>query len=152
MVTVATRDFGQLELDEARIVEFPEGLPGFEGSQRFVLIQPNADTPLSVLQSVEQPDVAFVVTNPFFFYQEYEFQLSDKMVQELEVQSEQDVSVWVIVRLTEDLAEATMNLLAPIVVNEPKRLAKQMILHRSEYNTKHKLLSAEPAEAVAERE
>jgi flagellar assembly factor FliW len=146
-----TRDFGERQFEEQEILTFPNGLPGFEKHNRFVLIHPEESAPFSFMQSVEERDLVLIVTDPFVFYEQYEFALTDKNKQELDISSEQDVAVWAVVSLAEAMKDSTINLLAPIVLNMRNRVGKQAILHNSEYKTKHKLLSAGQAEAVTER-
>lgn len=137
---LSTSRFGQITVDEEKIITFANGLPGFEQFRKFTLLQMEPDNPFAFLQSVEDGNLAFIVTNPFLFYSDYEFELSDDDVAELEIDHEQEVAIWSIVSIKEELADATLNLLAPVVINQPKKLAKQIILHNSPYQTKHKLM------------
>jgi flagellar assembly factor FliW len=151
LLTVTTRDFGEKQFEDQDILTFPHGVPGFENHNRFVLIHPEESAPFSFMQSLDESQLAFIVTNPFLFYGQYEFALSDKIIRELEIESEPDVAVWAVVSIAESAADSTINLLAPIVVNTRNRVGKQTILHQSEYKTKHKLRFAEQAEAMTER-
>ena len=42
-----------------------------------------------------------------------------------------------------EIRDLTANLMAPIVINTTTRKAKQIVLERSAYTTKHRLFSAE---------
>jgi flagellar assembly factor FliW len=137
---VNTLHFGKLEIVKDDIFTFSQGIPGFESLRQFVIIQPDTEVPFSYLQSVEQGEVSIIITNPFLFYPDYELQLNDKTQEELHIKQEKDVLVWSTVSVIERIQEATINLLAPIVVNVEKKLGKQVILHGSSYITKHRLI------------
>ncbi|MDF2958968.1 MAG: flagellar assembly factor FliW [Paenibacillus sp.] len=141
--------FGEIEVQDTEVFSFPEGLPGFEQLIRFVIIKPNLELPFSFLQSVEDGGTAFIVVSPFVFYPKYEFELSEETKQELAIKEEQDVLVWNIVSIRDSLEDATINLLAPVILNTRDRLGKQIVLHGTEYMVKQKLIPAQ--QAVAER-
>lgn len=133
---IATKYFGEIELDKEQVIQFPQGLPGFYDRKQFVMID-LADNPLfKVLQAVDHADTAFIITSPYQFYQEYSFDVDDNTLQLLKIDSEQDVVVYSIVTLKEPFAESTINLQAPIVVNQTKQLAKQYITNNNKFLTK----------------
>src|SRR5690606_26559692 len=68
---VETARFGSIEVDEERIIHFAKGVPGFEHVRQFVLVTPNEESPFSILQSVDEPGLAFVVTSPLWFRPDY---------------------------------------------------------------------------------
>ena len=146
---IATRQFGEMDVREQDIVRFERGLPGFEELKRFVFVEPEPDLPFSFLQSVDDADVAFIVTNPFLFYPDYEFELTEPTQEELNIRSERDVAVWSVVTVRGQAAEATINLLAPIVVNVKDKRGRQIVLHDSGYGTKHPLFREKPPAAEA---
>src|SRR6478609_2678770 len=69
---IATTRFGRLEVNEERIITFPHGLLGFPQHQRFALIQTGEENYFFWLQSVDEPSLAFVVTDPSIFFKDYE--------------------------------------------------------------------------------
>ena len=141
MITIQTLRFGEIEVKASDIVRFPEGLPGFEELISFVIVKPDPEIPFSFLQSVEDGERAFIIVSPFVFYPDYEFHITDEVERELGFESEQDVLVWNIVSIRESLEDATINLLAPVLLNAKKGLGKQVILHGTDYRVKHKLIS-----------
>lgn len=132
--------FGEITIEEDQLITFPQGLPGFEDLRRFILVHPDEQLPFSYLQSAEEEALSFILTDPYLFEPSYEFQLPDSAVSELEIESEQDVLVRAIVTIKDKVEDATMNLLAPVVFNVRRRLAKQVILHDTDYQTKHRLI------------
>jgi len=139
---VETAQFGQIEIDEARIYHFNQGIPGFEQATRFVFIDVEEHDSFSYMQSVDVKDLVFIVVDPFEFYKNYEFDLPDLAMAQLQVGSSDKINIRTIVSVREKLEQATTNLVAPIVLNVNKRLGKQVILTSTSYSTRHKLFQA----------
>lgn len=117
-VTVPSRRFGAIELPEAELIEFPEGLVGLGGS-RYVVVRPDPDSPFSWLQSAEDPDLALPVCDPWAFFADYALELSDAATAAAGLPEDgAGVQVWVTVRAASDLHDFTANLRAPVVVHE----------------------------------
>jgi flagellar assembly factor FliW len=146
-VNITTLQFGEITIDEKEVFVFPQGLPGFEGHPSYIFLQHEPESPFVLMQSVEDPDIAMVLTKPFVFFPDYDFELSEGILKEMEIESAEDVAVWSTVSVRGGLKEATLNLLAPIIVNVKNRRGKQIILHGSSYNTKHKLAYSESSES-----
>ena len=108
--------FGSLELDDEQVIEFPSGLIGLGGS-RYALVATDEDTPFRWLQSLEDPDLALPVTNPFLFFGDYAVKLSDADSARIGTDDPDAVDVWVTVRAAADAEDVTVNLKAPIVVH-----------------------------------
>lgn len=139
-----TKNFGELDIDEKKIISFPEGLPGFEEEKEFVIINnEDEENPFCWLQSVKNPDLAFVIVDPFFVFSDYSVDLSETVQEKLKIKDEKDVAVYSIVVVPEDLKKMTANLLGPIVINVRERLGKQVILDDPRYTTKHYIFPQE---------
>ena len=138
-----TARFGCLEIRDEDVLFFPDALYGFEQEKEFALLplDPNVESPMEWLQSLRTRELAFIVTDPFLFVPEYEMVLSDSERTQLEIESTESVIVRVIVTIPKVHAEMTANLVAPLVINQENRLAKQVVLTSAEYDTKHPLMS-----------
>ncbi|MDG0794569.1 flagellar assembly protein FliW [Cohnella ginsengisoli] len=147
---VQTANFGDIEVEEKSLYLFEEGLPGFEESRRFILVNVEGNPSFNYLQSADQPDLVFVLADPFAFFSDYEFDLSDAMMRELALEGQNDVSVRVILNTRQGLKDATANLTAPLVFNTKKQLGKQIILGQSSYSTRHRLFPAAAGAAKGE--
>jgi flagellar assembly factor FliW len=145
-----TARFGEIQVEEDKIITFPLGLPGFETFYRYILLQPDESLPISFMQSMDDSELAFLVVDPFLYYSDYAFDLSEDAQKELEIESDGDVMIWSIVTIKDQIAEATLNLKAPIILNQKKKIAKQIILHDSTYTTKHLLMLQPTAESGGE--
>ncbi|MEN1760805.1 flagellar assembly protein FliW [Anoxynatronum sibiricum] len=133
-----TKHFGTITIDEAKILTFPDGIPGFEEKTRFALVQnPEPEVPFHWLQSVEEEGLTFVVTNPFLIRFNYDFDLPEHVVKKLAIQGQEDVQIFCIVRIPEKVQEMTINLTAPIVLNTRTLMGKQVVLEDDRYHTRH---------------
>lgn len=130
--------FGTLEIEPDRIITFPEGVPGFE-DKRFILLTPEDTAPFCWLQSVDSPEVAFVVSEPSVFLPDYKPEIPDSVYQELECTADDEILILVVLVIPEDIKKMTANLAAPIVINVEKRLAKQEILSTGDYPLRYNL-------------
>ena len=111
-----TSRFGEVEVDDASIIEFPAGLIGLGGS-RYALVATDVDSAFLWLQSLDDPDLAVPVTDPFQFHADYAVDLSDADATRVGADDPSAVDVWVIVRAAPDPNDVTLNLKAPIVVH-----------------------------------
>lgn len=136
---IETKYHGLIELQEEEVVKFPNGLPGFMEEREFAVIPFSEDGTFFILQSVKTPELGFVLTNPFTFYPDYDFNLENQAVDALELDSPEDVTVYTVLTMADPFHLTTANLQAPVVVNVKKKLGKQVILTGSPYQTKHNL-------------
>jgi len=133
-----TKHFGELDIDESKIIAFPEGIPGFEQEREFVVINNEDETnPFQWLQSINNPDLAFVIINPFHVFPDYDIILPETVQKKLLINDEKEVVVYSLVVVPKDIHKMTVNLLAPIIININKKIGKQVILEDSRYTTKH---------------
>ncbi len=135
---VNTSRFGSVEVDDQRVIDFPKGLLGFPKQQRYVLIQPGDDSYFYWLQSVDSPDLAFVVTDPSLFVQGYEVPLKGEQMEELGIASVEEAQVFVIVNKRGNVL--TGNLQGPLVVHTARCTGEQIVLSDRRFNTRVPLL------------
>ncbi|MCP3740175.1 flagellar assembly protein FliW [Rossellomorea sp. BNER] len=133
-----------LVADQDRLV-FKNGIPGFGDETSFVLLRVSENPIFHVLQSTKTPGLAFIVTNPFHFFKEYDFTLDDGTLEQLEIQQESDVLVYTILTLKNPFEKSTANLQAPIVINQENNHGKQVILNHSDYKTRHLFVESQTA-------
>lgn len=137
MVQIQSIHLGELTVGEEDFIRFPKGIPGFEGITDYILC--DVDETYSYLQSVKQAEVAFIVTDPFASFPDYEFELSDELINELELTQEKGIAVRCIVTWNSDPSRISVNLLAPLVFNVSDRMGKQVVLQNTAYQTRHLL-------------
>lgn len=142
-MTLETRHFGTIDFEEERILRFADGLVGFEADKRFLFIEnEDQELPFHWLQSIDNPELAFVVVNPMAIRPDYEFEISDAVEKRLEIEDPNVLAILAIVVIPADIDKMTMNLLAPLVINSEKRVGEQVVLVDDRYTTRH-LVSAE---------
>lgn len=134
---------GTIDIEEEKIINFPQGILGFPDEQQYVLIPLGENNPFYFLQSVTDPAVSFVVTEPHLFFHDYEVELSDDIVEQLSIVKPEDVAMYSIVTLREPFKQSTTNLQAPLIINVATRKAAQYILGNEHYLTKHPLFPTE---------
>ena len=140
MRKVNTSRFGELEIDEKRVVHFKNGIPAFEDEKEFIILPYDEETPYYFMQSLKTPDLAFLITVPFLFFPNYTFEIDDDSQAELEIEEKDKVLYYTLITIPNfSIRYMTTNLLAPVVINTKNMKAKQIVLERSTYTTKERL-------------
>jgi flagellar assembly factor FliW len=118
-----------VEVAEGPELRFDAGLPGFPAATRFALVRWGGDSsPFSLLQSLDDEALAFVVVPPEIFFPTYTPEIDDLTIERLGVTRAEDVLLLVIITLGASPADATANLLGPIVINTVTSHAAQAVL------------------------
>lgn len=134
-----TSRFGSLEVNEDQIITVPAGLIGFPEDKRYILLEHKKGSPFLWFQSVDHGSLAFVLIDPLLFKPDYTVQLGqeDRRVLELPP-GNAGLQILVLVNISrEETVEITANLLGPILLNAPRRLARQTILYQGNYSTRY---------------
>src|SRR5687767_7435297 len=123
---IDTTRFGRISVDDDRIMTFPRGLLGFPNHTRFALIQTGEENYFFWLQSADDANLAFVVTDPSTFFKDYDVPVREETTTEIELADMSYAQIFVICNKVDEWL--TCNLLGPIVVNAANRLAQQVVL------------------------
>lgn len=115
-------------------ISFPWGLPGLEEYKEFTLNELAKDSSFYFLQAVRQQEVGLLLVNPYVFFENYEFELNDETAGQLKIDNEKKVAVLCTVNTSRGVKSATVNLLAPVVINTEQWLAKQVVLNDRKYS------------------
>lgn len=135
--------FGEIEVDDTRVMTFPKGLLGFPDYQRYVLIEAGQDSYFWWLQSVDQADLAFIVTDPMLFIPTYKVPVRAEQISELALDSVDDAQVLVIVNKRGETL--TGNLQGPLVVNIKNCIGEQLVLSDRRFTTRVPLVEVKAA-------
>ncbi len=136
-----TKYFGELNIEEKDIFSFSHGIPGFENVRRFILIDSDEpDSPFKWLQGVDEPKPAFVIVDPFVIKKDYEVNLDDEVLKELQIKDASAVMIFCIVVVPEDIKKMTVNLQAPLIINSVNKTGRQLILDTDRYSVRHYIL------------
>jgi len=131
---INTTRFGEIDVDGQRVIHFPKGLLGFARYNRYVLIEPGEDTFFYWLQSLEAPDLAFVVTDPRHFVPSYRIPFKPEQMEELGIGSADEAEVLVIVNKHGNVL--TGNLQGPIVIHVSRLVGEQLVLSDRRFTTR----------------
>jgi len=135
--------FGDIEYDPQEVITFPQGLIGFEHLRRFVVMPNDKDGPLFWIQSIEDPAIAFILTDPTNFFLNYRVIPEEREKEPLQAVKEDDVYALSIVTVSQD-KKITLNLAAPILFNPSSKRAIQVILEGTEYSPQTPLPEVKP--------
>ncbi|MBB6430361.1 flagellar assembly protein FliW [Algisphaera agarilytica] len=141
---IQTTRFGEVEVEDTRVLNFPKGLLGFPKYQDYVLIEsgdqsrPNEESNFWWLQSIDLPELAFVVTDPTLFVSTYKVPIHPEQMLGLGLSSIDDAQVFVIVNKRGNVL--TGNLQGPLVINVASRCGEQLVLSDRRFTTRVPLI------------
>ncbi len=144
MMKIQTTRFGEVEVEDTRVIRFPKGLLGFPKFKDYVLIEsgdqrrPNEESNFWWLQSADLPELAFVVTDPTLFVSTYKVPIHPEQMLSLGLTSIDDAQVFVIVNKRGNVL--TGNLQGPLVVNVGSRCGEQLVLSDRRFTTRVPLI------------
>jgi flagellar assembly factor FliW len=125
MISFHTSRFGIIEVQEEKIIHFPEGIPGFRQIKRYILMD-YKDTHLKWLQAVDDPDVAFIVVEPRLIKPDFSLSVDEHARSLLELEEDNDLAVLVIIRREGEQVMA--NFQCPLLFNSSAMKGVQVCL------------------------
>ena len=134
MKTILTR-FGEVEYDPANLLHFPAGLIGFPTLHEFIVMPNKKEGPLFWIQSVDEPEIAFVLTDPSNFFPKYQVEPDESEKNSLNINSDDECYILSVVTVPPD-QKITLNLAAPILFSPRTNRAIQVILEKTDYKSK----------------
>ena len=137
-MNVRTTRFGDVQIADDRVITFPKGLLGFSEHKRYCLLEPADDSAFFWLQSVDEPSLAFVVTDPAIFFKDYDFALKEETQQEISLTDAGFAQVFVICNKVGEWL--TGNLQGPLVINAQNRVGSQVVINDKKWTTRQPLL------------
>ena len=138
---VNTKAVGIVNVEENQIVNFSDGLLGFEDFKSYALIDSEYE-PFIWLQSLDKADLAFLLVDPFLIYPKYEADIDDSSLKYIKITSPEDIIVMTIVTVPTDGSAITANFLGPIVINRKNNQCVQVVLNDSRWTTKFDIVAA----------
>ena len=140
MKKIITRDFGEIEFNENEILLFPNGLYAFEEEHEFVLISEEALENIYWLQSVNTPNLCFIVFDSSAIVADYSPIFEEDCLKIIDAEKN-DLKYLLISVIKEDYTKSTVNLKSPIAVNEKNKKCMQIICNNDDYEVKHPIMS-----------
>ena len=144
-----TKYFGRIDYEPEEALSFPKGLFGFEDEKSFLLLPFEGNGTLYSLQSLTTPQLAFVAMDPFSLDDSYAPVLQPEELKALRADRSEDLYYYTLCAVKDPVADSTVNLRCPIVVNEDTRQAMQVILEQGAYQMRHRLADFERKEEAA---
>lgn len=137
-MTIETKVFGQITIDEESIIHFPRGIVGFPELTDFIMVHDVEDGIESIhwLQSVQEPAFAMPVMDPLIVKGDYNPEVNDELLKPLGELDPAEMLVLVTVTVPQDLTKMSVNLKGPIIINAANRKACQIIIEGEEYKVK----------------
>ncbi len=135
---VNSNRFGNLEVDDSSIITFPGGIPGFEDSERYVIVNCEQTDPIQWLISVDEEGISLPVINPFLLISDYSIEISDEELDIIQTHNQEEIVIYNVMVLYESLQDMTVNLLAPMVINTKKMIGIQIAMENTNYEIKTK--------------
>jgi flagellar assembly factor FliW len=141
MLTVSTTRFGDILIEEDRVIDFPEGLLGFPDQKAFIIQQHKPGSSFYWLQSVALPYLAFVIINPFLGEKDYikELPPSDQAYFS-GIEDGRTAALALVTIKPESVPPLTMNLVGPVIINLENRTGRQVVLSSTRYTCRHPLV------------
>lgn len=121
-------------------ITFEKGLLGLEHLKKYKIEEIEDNEDFKLISSIEDPDISLVIISPFKVKEDYEIDLSDETVKNLQIDSSEDVLLYTTVTVNSDVKKITTNLRAPLVINKKNNLAEQVVLSKEAYEIKYPLV------------
>jgi len=141
-VKVPTTRFGEVEVDDNDVFELASPIPGFPKTTNFFFIQKDNIKPFKWMQSVQEPELTFVVVEPYHFFHDYVPQISIYDANEIGASTVEEMTLLVIVVLPEDLTKMTANLRGPLILNRNTRQMKQVFIDSDKWGVRESIVEA----------
>ena len=134
-MVIEIKFFDNIEINDSEIIDFVKPILGFDEFKKYILIDIE-DTSIKCLQSIENKDICFLVSEPWQYFSDYEFDVFDQDKKLLEL-NEENAVVLNIMNIPGDIKRMSINLMAPIIINNLNKSALQIVLNNQSYRTKH---------------
>tara|TARA_R110001592_G_scaffold37943_3_gene125894 strand:- start:423 stop:899 length:477 start_codon:yes stop_codon:yes gene_type:complete len=145
-----TTRFGDIDVPDDSIVTFTQPIIGFQEFRRFIVLPGPEDSAVMWLQSTESGELAFLLMNPRDVVPDYKVKLGQHELAELAVSAIEELDIYTILVVSEDVSKVRTNLKAPVLLNMKQRLGKQTVLERSDYPIQFFLAQARKTAASPE--
>lgn len=142
---VDTRCFGRVELDEKKILQFPQGIMGFEDKKRWTIlydIESGDGSSISWLQSIDEAGLALPVVSPFSLMKEYNPIVEDEQLECLGEFKDDDLLVLLALTVPKDVEKTTANMKAPFIINPATATGIQVIAENEDYPIRFRVAEA----------
>lgn len=140
-----TRLFGEITIEDDKVLDFPNGIIGIEDKHKFAIIYDadrGSDTAIRWLQSMEDPYLALPVLEPLAILDEYNPIIEDALLEPIGHPADEDIVVLLTVIVSSDVTKITANMKAPIIINSKNCKGEQVIVENQDYEAKFNVYEA----------
>ncbi|MBF0295377.1 MAG: flagellar assembly protein FliW [Magnetococcales bacterium] len=150
MMEIHGTRFGTLQFRQEEVITLADGMLGFPHSKRYLMFPYAEDSSFFWLQSVDEPEIAFIVINPFDFFSDLEFLIDDADSRAIGLEKGEDLEVFTLLTIPEGKPEEMRtNLAGPVVVNVSNRCGRQVVV--KEYSPRQPLIPLEMRASYRDR-
>jgi flagellar assembly factor FliW len=145
VMQVKTKYFGEIDLDENKVITFEHGIMGFEEFKKYTILydqEEEGNALISWLQSLEEPGLALPVISPLNVKPDYNPIVEDELLVPLGEINDENLVILLTLTVPSDPAKTTTNLKAPIIINSDTRKACQIIAENPDYEIKYSFYEA----------
>ncbi len=139
IIKIQTTRFGDIEINKDDIYYMPMGILGFSSYHRYAVFDHQKNTLIKWMQSVDKPDLAFIIIDPRIIVPDYKINISKKDLEPIKLKNPKDSVVATIIVFPKAPAQITVNLKGPIIFNLKEKLARQIVLMDSDYSVEYKI-------------
>lgn len=139
---VKTKHFGEIDLDENKVITFEDGIIGFEDCKRYTILYNSEEgnrSTISWLQSLDTPELALPVISPLSVMADYNPVIEDDVLQPIGELTEENVIILLTLSVPSDITKMTVNLKAPLVINADTKKGCQIIAENPDYVIKYNI-------------
>lgn len=141
-VTIESKAYGRVAIEERQVLDFPVGLFGFDHLHRYALLD-SSQPPFFWLQSMEDVETAFVVVNPYIVVPEYVLDIPEADIVAIGEPAEEELLVFAVVTIAEAERRVSCNLQGPLIIHRRHRIGRQAISLDSRWSVRHILVRRE---------
>ena len=125
-----TPDILPIEILRNKVIQFPEGLPGFPANREFIMTQKPEERPFAWMQSVSDPKLSFAVVDAYAWIKDFMFEVDDEVLEEMGSLDPMDYAIYFILRIQKQKNRTTLEAKpnAPVLVNIRNRQARQIVV------------------------
>ena len=126
-----TRIFGEIDIDESKIITFVNGMVGFPDMKKFTIIydeEKQNKGGIMWFQSLDEPEFAMPVMEPTVIMPEYNPTVNNELLSPLGELTSDNLYVLVTVTVPSDITKMTANMKGPIIINTDTLLASQIVV------------------------
>ena len=136
---IKTKVFGEVTIDDDKVIHFPAGIIGFPDMTEFALIHDEDKGTGSIhwLQSLQEPAFAMPVMDPLIVKPDYNPEIEDELLSQIGKLDPEEILVLVTVTVPSDLTKMSVNLRGPIIINAAEKKACQVIVEGEAYAVKY---------------